>query len=213
MAGPRARVQYRVRERTGRGVVRRALFWDLQAAWFPPLGDNSPLLDRRFELAVTLPSLLSPRQNISTFARWRELAGAPASSLRVRGLVSDSLSLSLPERSWELYRFQERMTGYEDQSLPGRRFALAGLDFRHRFPLHFGRLYPGMLLPSSTSVMREFFRVRQVWATGFRSTPNHRVRSRTCSGVRGRTPWTLFARGSWRFDVPDQPYFQLGLRY
>ena len=214
LAGPRARVQYRVRERTGRGVVRRALFWDLQAAWFPPLGDNAPLLDGRFELAVTLPSLLSPRQNISTFARWRELVGAPASSLRVGGgLVSDSLSLSLPERSWELYRFQERMTGYEDQSLPGRRFALAGLDFRHRFPLHFGRLYPGMLLPSLYFRHAEF----SVYGRyGQLDSDRHRTigfEAALALASGGRTPWTLFARGSWRFDVPDQPYFQLGLRY
>jgi len=79
--------------------------------------------------------------------------------------------------------------------------------------LHFGRLYPGMLLPSLYFRHAEF----SVYGRyGQLDSDRHRIigfEAALALASGGRTPWTLFARGSWRFDVPDQPYFQLGLRY
>tara|TARA_Y100001934_G_scaffold181437_1_gene214674 strand:- start:4956 stop:5405 length:450 start_codon:yes stop_codon:yes gene_type:complete len=148
------------------------------------------------------------------FARWRRLAGAPASALRVGGADStDGLSLALPERAWDLYRFRETLAGYEDQSLAARELRVAGVDVRHRIPLHLNRVYAGMLLPSL------YFRHLELSAFGRFSQldqQSHRsagVEASLAMASGGKSPWTLFARGSWRFDLEDPTHLQFGLRY
>ena len=90
---------------------------------------------------------------------------------------------------------------------------MAGLDLNHRFPLHFGRLYPALLLPSL------YFRHFDVSAFGRLGQLDHQfhrvlgVEASLGLASGGRTPWTIFARGGWRFDLEDSAHFQLGVRY